>query len=96
VQVNYYAMLREVVGRKSVDFDLREDATVWELIEQMIARYPGLQRALLDDEGSLHGHVQVFINGRDALLLADQLETVLKPEDVVNVFPAVGGGSDES
>ncbi len=95
MRVSFYAMLRQVVGQKSVDFDLPRDATVRQLIDEMVTRYPGLRRELLDEDGRLHGHVQVFINGRDALLLDDQLETSLQPEDQVNVFPAVGGGWDE-
>ena len=33
-----------------------------------------------------------FINGRDVQFLDDDLETRIMPGDVVNVFPAVGGG----
>jgi sulfur-carrier protein len=92
VQVNFYAGLREIVGQKTVDFDFPEEITIGELIDRMVERYPGLQRELLDENGQLYGHVQVFINGRDTLLQDRQLETVLRLEDVINVFPAVGGG----
>jgi len=34
----------------------------------------------------------LIINGRDAPYLVDGLETVLKPEDKIDIFPAVGGG----
>ncbi len=92
MQVSFYAMLREIVGQKTVEFDLPDGVTVGELISRMVERYPDLRRELLDENGQLYGHVQVFINGRDATLLDHQLGTVLRPEDVVNVFPAVGGG----
>jgi sulfur-carrier protein len=95
MQVNFYATLRDIVGQKSADLSAFDGATVADLIREMVTRYPGLQHELLDENGGLYAHVHVFVNGRDALLLEQQLETVLQPEDVVNVFPAVGGGSDE-
>ena len=33
-----------------------------------------------------------MVNGRDIRFLEKQLETVLNSEDVISVFPAVGGG----
>jgi molybdopterin synthase sulfur carrier subunit len=36
--------------------------------------------------------VHVFVNGRDAPFLENALETVLKEDDTITVFPAVGGG----
>ncbi len=95
MQVNFYATLRDIVGQKRVDFPDHDGATVGGLIREMITRYPRLQQELLDENGGLHPHVHVFVNGREALLLERQLETALRPEDVVNVFPALGGGCDE-
>ena len=64
-----------------------------ELIDVIVTRFPKLRDELLDENGKLYRHVHVFINGRDAPYLADGVETRLKPEDTVNVFPAVAGGS---
>jgi molybdopterin synthase sulfur carrier subunit len=95
MQVNFYATLRDIVGQKSMQIPVSKAATAGELIRELIGRYPALQHELLDEHGSLYAHVHVFVNGRDVLLLPDQLETVLQPEDVINIFPAIGGGSDE-
>lgn len=92
MQVSFFATLRQIVGAKTVDFDLPGNSTIGQLIDLMVKRYPDLRRELLDENGDLYGHVHVFINGRDVPYLENRLETVLKADDVVSVFPAVGGG----
>ena len=92
MQVSFFATLRQIVGTKTVDFDLSDDATIGQLIDLMVTRYPDLRRELLDESGNLYGHVHVFVNGRDVPYLENRLETVLKADDVISVFPAVGGG----
>jgi molybdopterin converting factor small subunit len=49
---------------------------------------------LLDSNGELFGHVHVVVNGRDFPFLTNAVDTVLSEKDKVDVFPAVGGGSD--
>lgn len=93
MKVTFYATLRQIVGGKSVDFSLPENATVGQLLEEMINCYPAIQFELLNEQGELYPHVHLFINGRDAPYLENGLETVLSPDDTVTVFPAVGGGS---
>lgn len=92
MQVSFFATLRQIVGAKTVIFDLPDEATVGQLIDLMVRRYPDLRRELLDDSGNLYGHVHVFVNGRDVPYLENRLETVLEADDVISVFPAVGGG----
>ncbi len=92
MKVSFYATLRDIVGQKTVDIDIQENATVRQLVDVMVTRYPRLRAELLNEENNLWGHVHVFINGRDAPFLEDKMKTVIKPDDTVNVFPAVGGG----
>ena len=92
MQVHYFATLRSIVGGKTVEFETDRDLTVQEALDVMIARFPKLRGELLDETGKMHGHVHFFVNGRDAQFLENGVETRLKPDDVVNVFPAVGGG----
>lgn len=92
MQVSFFATLRQIVGTKTVDFDLPDHSTIGQLIDLMVKRYPDLRRELLDENGNLYGHVHVFVNGRDVPYLENRLETVLKSDDVISVFPAVGGG----
>jgi sulfur-carrier protein len=92
MKVNFYATLREIVGTKTVEFDVPEGATIRQLLALLVERIPALRRELLDEQGELHGHIHFFVNGRDAPYLVDALDTVLKPIDVISVFPPVGGG----
>jgi len=92
VNVNFYATLRLTAGRKQVDLPLPEGATVGELLAAVIARFPSMERELLDENGELYGHVHLFVNGRDAPYLDRGLETVLSASDTIDLFPAIGGG----
>jgi sulfur-carrier protein len=92
MKVTFYATLREVVGAKSVEFNLPEDPTVQHLLDEMIRCYPGLQKELLNDQGELYPHVHLFVNGRDLIYLESEYQTTLSPKDKITVFPAVGGG----
>lgn len=92
MKVNFYATLRDVVGQKTVDIDLPENATVKQLLDAILEYYPLLRDKLLDEDGHLWGFIHVFINGRDTPFLKDELRTVIHPEDTISIFPAVGGG----
>ncbi len=92
MKVSFYATLRDVVGQKTVDIDITEKATVRQLIDAIVKRYPLLRDKLLNEDNNLWGHVHVFINGRDSPFLDNEMQTVIKPDDTINVFPAVGGG----
>ena len=92
MNVNFYATLRQVTGRKSVEFPLPDGATVQQLLDAVLGRFPDMRTDLLDAQGRLYPHVHLFINGRDAPYLDRALETPLAKDDAVDLFPAVGGG----
>lgn len=90
--VNFYAILREIVGSKTIELHLPDGTTVRKLIETVISRHPRLRSILFDEKNQLHGHVHVFINGRDALYLESGLEAAIAADDTVDIFPATAGG----
>ena len=92
MQVNFFATLREITGKKTVDFILPEGATIRQLVDEIIRLYPEIGIKLLNEDGQLYGHVHLLINGRDYPYLENALDTELQADDVVNIFPAVGGG----
>ena len=92
MKVDFYATLREVAGQKTVDIEVPENATVRQLVDAIVTRYPLMRDKLLQQNGDLWGHVHVFVNGRDARFLDDQMETVINLSNTISVFPAVGGG----
>ena len=93
MRINFYATLRQITEQKSVDISLPQGTTVRELVEIVVTRYPRLRRELLDENNELYRHVHVFVNGRDAPYLKSTLDSELRPDDKVDIFPAVGGGS---
>lgn len=90
--IKFYATLRDVVGGSSVEMPEAVGKTVNQVLAELVARFPGLKKELLDPEGNLYPHVHFFVNGRDAQFLDRALEYVLQAEDTVSIFPAVGGG----
>jgi molybdopterin synthase sulfur carrier subunit len=92
MKVNFYATLRDITGQKTVDIDIPENATVRQLVDAIVRRYPLLRDKLIDENDDLWGFIHIFINGRDAPFLDDELETVINPVDTISIFPAVGGG----
>lgn len=92
MKVNFYATLRPIVGQKTVEFDLPKGTTAIQLVEAVIEQFPRMRPELVDENGDLHGHIHIFINGRDAPFLEDKLDTVISSSDKIDIFPPVGGG----
>jgi molybdopterin synthase sulfur carrier subunit len=92
LKVHFYATLRSLVGRKTVDLPLPEGATVRALVDEIVVRFPALRTKLLAEDGSLARNVHVFVNGRGVGFLPDGLATRIAGEDSIDVFPAVAGG----
>ena len=92
MDVHFYATLRQIAGTKTVTFSIPETATVWHLVTAVIERFPAMREELLDEDGNLHAHVHVFVNGRDSRFLENGRETIIANEDKIDIFPAVGGG----
>lgn len=80
VTVRYFAVVRELLGRDSEEQELPEGTTVGQLLEQLIARQPVLDR--------LRRSLLVMVNRRYAR--PDQL---LRDGDEVALIPPVSGGS---
>jgi len=92
VQVDFYATFRLAVGKKSVNVSLPEGATLRDLLDAIVRRFPPLADQLLTQAGQLSRHVNVFVDGRGAPYLPDGLDTVLRADQKLDIFPAVAGG----
>jgi MoaD family protein len=92
MNVNFYATLRAIIGQKTVQVDLPPQATATQLVKVVVDEYPDLRRELLDENEQFHAHMKFFINGREAVYLDDKFETILRPEDKIDIFPPTGGG----
>jgi molybdopterin synthase sulfur carrier subunit len=92
VQVNLYATFRSIAGVKRFTLDLPPGSPVLQAVEAVVTAYPALREHWLDEQGELHAHVHVFVNGREVPTLPQRWETLLQPNDVLDFFPPVAGG----
>jgi molybdopterin converting factor small subunit len=77
-------------GQKQVEV---AGATVGQVIDQLVATYPGLEPQLRSD-GELNRFVNVFLNDTDVRHL-QSLETPVDDRDTLLLLPAMAGGSGE-
>lgn len=66
-------------------------ATVQEVVDNLVATYPGLGPQLLAGDGTMNRFVNVFLNDTDVRHL-DGLETAVGERDSVVLLPAMAGG----
>jgi molybdopterin synthase sulfur carrier subunit len=92
MKVNFYATLRQIVGQKTIELDVPPGTTIIQMVEGVMEQYPLMRPELVDESGDLHGHIHIFVNGRDAPYLEDKMDTVLSSSDKIDIFPPVGGG----
>jgi len=90
MKVLYFAVLRDVTGKREEDWQ-QPDATVGDLLRALVARYGrGFERWVVKD-GDLWDLVMVLVNGQDVRHL-QHFNTPLAPSDTIVIFPPVGGG----
>ena len=87
MRINFYAALRKITGQKRVDLGLPPGTTVRQMVEAVLLQYPSMREKLLDENGHIGLHAHVFINGRDAPLLKEGLDTSLSASDIIDIFP---------
>ena len=90
VEVRIPTILRKHTGgAKAVTAD---GDTVRDLLGDLDRRYPGIAGQLLNEDGSLHRFVNVYVNDEDVRFLGT-LDAKLEAGDVVAILPAVAGGA---
>jgi MoaD family protein len=89
VDVRLPTVLRSQAGGKSTV--AIEASTIGEVLQGLVAEYPGMAGQLLNDDGSLHRFVNVYVNDDDVRYLS-LLDTPVKDGDEISILPAVAGG----
>ncbi len=92
MKVYFYATLRDIAGGKVVELPLEQGLTAKDVLSIIIARFPAMKKELFQEDGSLYGHVHFMLNGRDVQFLDEGMNTQIGHDDLITVFPAVGGG----
>lgn len=89
IQVRIPTPLRKLTNNEEV-VEVTAD-TVGGAIEELQARYPGIQERLVDEDGEVRRFVNVYVNEEDIRFL-DNKNTPLKDGDEISVIPAIAGG----
>ncbi len=79
VRVQFYAHLRDLIGRHELNVDVLEDATVRDLLEQVYTRHPELRQ---HDKSILLGAGVEFVDRNYKL----------SPGEEISIMPPVQGG----
>ena len=66
-------------------------ATVKEALEELWKRYPGVRDRVVNEEGRLRKHINVFV-GNENIRYSGDFGTPLKPGAEISILPAVSGG----
>lgn len=92
MRVSFYATLRKIVGTKHIELDLPADPVLDDVLRAVLSNHPALKDELLDESGRLSRHVHLFVNGRSSKWLPEGMQTSIRPDDTIELFPAVAGG----
>ena len=92
VRVDFYGVYRPIAGGKTIEFDLERGASIRDLLEAVVARFPSLRIELLDRDGQLYPWIPLYISGRNPRLWADGLDRPIGAADVLSIFSPIASG----
>jgi molybdopterin synthase sulfur carrier subunit len=87
--VRFPAVMKYYVNNQS-EFSISA-STASELIQKIIEQYPAIKFHLVDAEGNLRRHFNIFVNGIHIREL-EGMETPLKENDKVVLMASAAGG----
>ena len=89
VDVRLPAILRPAAGGEATV--TAEGTTVGEVFDDLIRQHPGLRDQLLTGDGTIHRHLNIFLNDDDIRYLG-KLEAKVDDRATLTLMPAVAGG----
>ncbi len=89
VDVRLPTVLRPATGGQATV--AAEGATVGEVFDDLIRQHPSLRDQLLNGDGELHRHLNIFLNDDDIRYLG-KLDAKVGDRDTLTLMPAVAGG----
>ena len=88
MQVKFFATLRDIAKAKEIEVDAQD---IEALLDKLVEMYGDPFREAIFDDGKVRKFFKILHNGRD-IDFEQGLKTKLESEDVVAIFPPVGGG----
>ena len=90
VEVRLPTVLRtHAAGASTVQ--LTGATTLGDVLAKLVAEYPGLAGQVVQDDGSLHKFVNIYVNDDDVRYLQG-LDTPVPDGAEISILPAVAGG----
>jgi molybdopterin converting factor small subunit len=89
VEVRLPTVLRTHAGGASVV--QLDGATVGEVLAKLVAEYPGMAGQVVQEDGTLHKFVNIYLNDDDVRYL-DGVDTPVPEGAELSILPAVAGG----
>ncbi len=89
MKVKFFANLRNITGVKEIEVEGVENVGL--LLEKLVEIYGDAFREAVFDDGKIRRFYKILHNGHD-IDFEQGLETKLKSDDVIAIFPPAGGG----
>jgi len=70
-----------------------EGSTIGEVLAQITAEYPAIKGQLVNEDGSLHRFLNVYVNDDDVRYLGG-VDAPVANDDEITLLPAVAGGAN--
>jgi molybdopterin converting factor small subunit len=87
------AALRQfAAGERKLQVELDEPATLGRVMACLHTRAPGVVERVLDEQGCVRPHVNVFVDGETLRLTGQGLQTPVTDGSEVWFIPAISGG----
>jgi molybdopterin converting factor small subunit len=90
--IEFYGVYRLSIGKKTVELEMPQNATIYDALQAVALRFPVLQNEMFNQQGDLYPHQPLYINGRNPRLLKDGLHTFVRSDDVLSVFSPISSG----
>jgi len=87
------ALRKWTAGRDLIDLPIAPDLrmTVGDAIEAVAREHPGIRDRVLDEQGEMRRHVNIFIDGENARFLGG-LAAQVRADSEMWIHPALSGG----
>ena len=90
IRVRLTAQLRDYAhGARELQLDSVSDLR--SMVDKLEKSFPGIGGRIVDDQGKIRAHVNVFVNSENSRELNNE-KTLLRDGDVVHILPSVAGG----
>lgn len=66
--------------------------SIQDVVNALTLNYPDLKKHLLDENGKIRSYINIFV-GNDDIRSLQQEQTLLQPDSIVSIIPAIAGGT---